>query len=57
MSEADWNSKHPMIIGLVSMLTGSTNLEDIQNVCRKLRERGAQILGQRFGSHPESIME
>ena len=57
LTEADWYAEHPMIIGLISMLTGSTDLEEIKTVCRKLGERGRNILGHRLGSDVESIIE
>jgi hypothetical protein len=44
ISEADIRSENPAIIGLISMVTGLTNLEDIERVYRQLRLRGKQIL-------------
>jgi hypothetical protein len=56
-TEADWHVKDPMFIGLILMLTGSTNVEDIQAVCRRLQERGRNILGGRSGRDLPSIVE
>jgi hypothetical protein len=44
ISEADIRSENPAIIGLISMVTGLTNLEDIERVYRQLWLRGKQIL-------------
>lgn len=38
-------SQHPVVIGLISMLTGSTLQEDIASTARKLQARGRDILG------------
>jgi hypothetical protein len=43
-SEADIHAENPVIIGLISMLTGSTNLDDIEPVYRQLWLRGLKIL-------------
>ena len=56
-TEADLHAEHPMFIGLISMLTGLTDLEDIRPVFRRLCERGRNILGHRLGSDLESIVE
>ena len=56
-SEAVWHTESPMFIGLISMLTGSTDLEDIKAVCRRLNERGSNILGCGSWSDLESIVE
>ena len=44
-TEAVITPEHPIFIGLVSMLTGSTDLRDIKIVCHRLYERGRDILG------------
>ena len=44
VSEADIGAENPAMIGLISMFTGLTNLEDIERVHRQLWLRGKQIL-------------
>jgi hypothetical protein len=44
ISEAEITAENPVIIGLISMITGSTNLEEIQATYRQLWLRGVQIL-------------
>jgi hypothetical protein len=44
LSEADLRAEKPVIIGLISMITGLTNLEDLERVYRQLWIRGRQIL-------------
>lgn len=44
ISEADIRAENPVFIGLISMLTGLTDLEDIQRVYRQLWLRGREIL-------------
>ena len=56
-TEADWYAQQPMFIGLISMLTGLTDLEDIKGVCRGLYERGRNILGHPCGRSFESLVE
>ena len=41
-----------MIIGLISMIKGSTNLEEIQATYRQLWLRGVQILE---GTNPQTL--
>jgi hypothetical protein len=41
-----------VIIGLISMLTGSTNLDDIERVYRQLWLRGLEILST---GHPAGL--
>jgi hypothetical protein len=48
ISETDITAENPVIIGLISMITGSTNLEDIQATYRQLWIRGVQILEARM---------
>ena len=42
--EALFQSQSPLIIGLISMLTDSTNREDIEHTLLRLWERGQSIL-------------
>ena len=56
-TEADWPAAYPMFIGLISMITGLTDLEDIKAVCRNLHERGANILGPGIGRELKSLHE
>ena len=51
LSEADLSAKNPVIIGLISMVTGSTLQEDIATTARQLLLRGRNILG---GGLPET---
>jgi hypothetical protein len=44
ISEADIRAENPVFIGLISMVTGLTDLEDIQRVYRQLWMRGKEIL-------------
>ncbi len=44
ISEADIRAENPVFIGLISMVTGLTDLEDIQRVYRQLWLRGREIL-------------
>jgi hypothetical protein len=43
-SEAVWLRKNPIIIGLVSVLVGSTDLREIEAFCAAASHRGSQIL-------------
>jgi hypothetical protein len=43
-SEARWLRKNPMIIGLVSVLIGSTDLQQIETFCAAAILRGTKIL-------------
>ena len=43
-SEAVWLRKKPIIIGLVSVLVGSTDLREIEAFCAAASHRGSQIL-------------
>ena len=43
--EATMLLANPTFIGLLSMLTGSSDLEQLQTVARRLAERGRDILG------------
>jgi hypothetical protein len=52
ISEAEITAENPVIIGLISMITGSTNLEEIQATYRQLWLRGVQILE---GRKPQAV--
>ena len=52
ISEAEITAESPVIIGLISMITGSTNLEEIQATYRQLWLRGVQILE---GRKPQAV--
>jgi len=47
ISEADCRTENPALIGLISMITGYTNLEDIQITYQRLHSRGLEILSQK----------
>ena len=49
ISEADIRAENPVFIGLISMVTGLTNLEDIQRVYRQLWLQGKAILASGEG--------
>ena len=49
--------QNPLFIGLISMLTGSTDLEEIQNVARRAYQQGCNILGLGMGSESTSCLE
>ena len=44
VSQTGIRAEHPVIIGLISMFTGLTALEDIEGAYRRLWERGMDIL-------------
>jgi len=44
-TEADMLAEHPMFIGLIAMLTGSSDLQEIQIISRRLYRHGRDILG------------
>jgi hypothetical protein len=44
-TEAAWNTDHPAFIGLISMITGSADLEEIRRISQRLSEQGRNILG------------
>ena len=52
ISEVAVAAENPVIIGLISMITGSTNLEEIQATYRQLWLRGVQILE---GREPQTV--
>ena len=54
ISEADIRSENPAIIGLISMVTGLTSLEDIERVYRQLWLRGKQILSMGQTQEPSN---
>jgi len=43
--EADILAENPLFVGLISMLTGSNDLDEIKIVSRRLYERGRGLLG------------
>jgi hypothetical protein len=49
ISEADIRAENPVIIGLISMLTGTTDLEQIEKTYRQLWLRGMQIICEKSG--------
>jgi hypothetical protein len=49
ISEAGIRAENPVFIGLISMVTGLTNLEDIQRVYRQLWLQGKAILASGEG--------
>ena len=49
LSEADLSAENPVIIGLISMVTGLTNYEDLERVHRQLWMRGRQIISAGAG--------
>jgi hypothetical protein len=56
-TEAEWPAESPVFICLVSMLIGSTDLDDVRTLCRRLYERGTNILGRRSRSDMETMVE
>ena len=42
-SEADWLRRNPLIVGLISMLIGSSDRKEIEACCAALIERGQKI--------------
>ena len=44
ISPPDISKENPALIGLISMITGSTTLEEIEATYRQLWARGIQIL-------------
>jgi hypothetical protein len=44
-TEADLLAEHPALIGLLSMLTGSSDLQELKIVFRRLSDCGRDILG------------
>ena len=44
-TEADMLAEQPLFIGLLSMLTGSSDLQELQTIARRLRDHGRDILG------------
>jgi hypothetical protein len=55
-TEADMIANHPLMIGLISMLTGSTDLQDIATTARQLYQRGRDILGPNSAQPSQSAM-
>jgi hypothetical protein len=58
ISEADIRLENPVIIGLISMITGLTSLEEIQKVYRQLWLHGKEILaaGESHPAHNPAII-
>jgi hypothetical protein len=50
--QEDSFTQHPLMVGLISMLTTSTLQEDIDSTRRRLIARGHEILGMVPGTHP-----
>ncbi len=46
ISEADIRAENPVIIGLISMVTGTTDLKQIERTYRQLWLRGKQIMSE-----------
>lgn len=55
ISEVDITAESPVIIGLISMITGSTDLEEIQATYRQLWLRGVQILKGSAEGEPQTV--
>ena len=51
ISEADFRAENPVIIGLISMLTGTIDVEQIEQTYRQLWLRGMQIIAE----NPDSL--
>lgn len=56
-SEADIYLDNPLFIGLISMITGSTDLEEIRQVARQAYQRGRNILGLGSNGEPANLSE
>jgi hypothetical protein len=56
-SEAAIHLQNPLFIGLISMITGSTDLEEIQQVARKAYQQGRNILGLGSNGEPTNPTE
>src|SRR6266481_2424076 len=56
-SEAAWLKKNPMIIGLISVLMGSTDLKEIEVFCAAASERGRRILSGELLEESEKLPE
>jgi len=50
ISEADFRAENPVIIGLISMLTGTIDVEQIERTYRQLLLRGMQIIAKNSDS-------
>jgi hypothetical protein len=50
-TEADLLAENPTFIGLISLLTGSSDLQEIQITARRLYRRGSDILGTAAKTH------
>src|SRR6266403_2095957 len=56
-SEAAWLKKHPLIIGLISVLMGSTDLNEIETFCAAASERGRRILKGELLEESQNLTE
>ena len=55
-SEASWLRNNPVIVGLVSLLIGSTNLKEIEAFCAAASQRGQDILAGTFlDDNPQTL--
>ena len=54
-SEAEIHLQNPLFIGLISLITGSTDLEEIQQVARQAYQRGRNILGLGRNGEPTNL--
>ena len=55
--EAAWLKKHPLIIGLISVLMGSTDLNEIEAFCAAASERGRRILNGELPQESQNLTE
>ena len=53
-ADADWLRKHPLIVGLISMLIGSGDRNQIEACCAALIERGQKILDGTLFEDPQN---
>ena len=56
-TEADWNAENPVVVGLISMLTGTEDLQDIRTIIGRLHQRGSNILGVKLPIDYQSLTE
>ncbi len=56
-SEALWLHKNPMIIGLISVLIGSTDIQDIEAFCAAASLRGRKIVDGTLVDAAENLLE
>ncbi len=53
-ADADWLRKHPLIVGLISLLIGSGDRNQIEACCAALIERGQKILDGTLFEEPQN---